>query len=603
MTEPGAAPDPAPPRRSAVAATLGRSPRARRRALWLGAAVCALVVVGVAWVAVTGWRARADLLQLRSAVAALRADLVAGDTAAARSDLSRAQQKASAAVSQTGGPAWWVAAHVPWVGSPFRTVRGVAATAGVLSRGALVNVVAGGLALDPQRLRIGEDTVDLERLRAAEPPLSMALTEVRAAYQQIAALSPGWFGAVASGRRSVLREMGSLEGVLADTVTAARLMPTMLGGDGPRRYLVVFEGDNEARGVGGILGGYGVLDANAGRLTFERFGTDADLERVKATVNLGSDYNALYQDGDRAYDFVANADLSPHFPYAARIWSSMWEQRFDEHLDGVLALDPRTMAAVLSVVGPVTTSDGTVLTASNVVSTLEVGVYQRFGLDTARRKAFFVEAAQAVAHAMLTRSFSATRLLRVLGQSAGEHRLAVFSADPAEEAQLAAQPIAGVEPVTTRPYAAVVVNNASGTKLDYYLHRTETYARETCAAGPARVTVRLTNDAPTSGLPDYVTRGRSWDEPHPPGTDELLVSLYGTQGSYVTRAAVDGSTQFVTNGDERGHPVTSVLVTLLAGQSRTVTFDVHEPTATGPVVLPVQPLDQPMTVRATGASC
>jgi hypothetical protein len=570
----------------------------------LGLAVAGLAALAAVWIAVTGWRARHDLIALRHDIAVLRADLVAGDVPAARRDLATAQHAAAAAHARTSGPAWWTAAKLPWLGTPLRTARGVAATVDQLSRAALPAVVAGGAALDPQQLRVGSDAVNLERLRLAAPSLARALQDVSVADRRIASLPTGWLGPVSSGRRVVLSELSSLQGTLSDTVTAAHLMPDMLGGEAPRRYLVVFEGDNEARGVGGILGGYGVLDAMSGKLSFERFGTDVDLEQISADVDLGQDFDTLYQAGDRAYDFVANGDLSPNFPYAAKIWSSMWEQRFGQPIDGVIAVDPTTMAAMLKVFGSVRLADGTLLTSANLVKTLEVGVYQRFGIDVAARKAFFVEVAQTVVQAMLDRSFSATALLRVLGAAAGEHRLVVYSAQSSEEAQLSTTPLSGLEPTTARPYAAVVVNNAAGTKLDYYLHRSVTYRRASCAAGPASVDVRLTNDAPPDGLPSYVTHGRSWDGvEHPPGTNELLVSLYGTQGSTVSGVTLDGRSQFIFNGEELGHPVTSLLVALFPGQTRTVSFEVAEPAATGPVLLPKQPLDQPMTVQVSGAHC
>lgn len=562
------------------------------------------VLVGLAWVLVTGWRARHDLIELRHDIALLRSDLTAGDDAAARHELVKAQRIAAAAHACSSGPAWWIGSRIPGIGSPLRTIRGISAVAEDLSRHALPAVVSAGSALDPRELRVGPDVIDLARLTSAEPALNEAVQDVAIGVQRVEALSSSWLAPVASGRRTVLTELSSLHGTLNDTLIAARVTPTMLGGTTPQRYLVAFLGDNEARGIGGILGGYGVLVAANGRMTFQDFGTDSDLEGASADIDLGPSYDQLYQAGNGAYDFVANADLSPHFPYAARIWSSMWEQRFGEPLDGVIAIDPSTMAATLRLIGNVRLPDGTVLTSQNLVRELEVTPYERFGSDVTGRKLFLVAIARAVSQALLDRSFSATALLRILATAAGQHRLSVYSGDPTDERLIAETPLGGAETITSRPYAEVIVNNAAATKLDYYLQRSETYQRHSCAAGAATVTVRLTNDAPADGLPPYVTGGSGMRSRHePPGTNQLLVSLYGTEHSYVTGATLDGRPQFIMSGQERGHPVSSALVTLGPGQTRELVFQVHEPVATGPVLIPVQPLDRPMAVTAVGPRC
>jgi hypothetical protein len=425
---------------------------------------------------------------------------------------------------------------------------------------------------------------------------------------QVAGLSASWLGPVANGRRSLLDQLTSLEGTLRDTVIATRVMPAMLGGSGPRNYLVVFEGDNEARAIGGILGGYGLLHAEDGRLNFATFGSDSDLGGITAQVDLGPQFEAAYG-GTDAYRSVQDADISPHFPYAAQIWSSVAMQRLGVPIDGVVTMDPVALARILTVIGSVRMPDGTLLTGSNLVRTLDVDVYQRFdsgtvAVDTPARKAFFVAAAQAVTQAALHRSIDTTKLLHALATSAGERRLLVYSAEPQAEAQLASTPLGGILARTSRPYAQLIVTNDSGTKLDYFLHRSLTYQRSSCAATTATVTVRLHDAALSSGLPAYMTQGVQWgDAAHPPGSEYLIASLYSTHGSSVAGVTLDGQPLGTYAAQDRGHPITETIVTIKPGQTVTLVFSVNEPAATGPVELPVQPLPQPMSVRSDSPAC
>ena len=84
--------------------------------------------------------------------------------------------------------------------------------------------------------------------------------------------------------------------------------------------------------------------------------------------------------------------------------------------------------------------------------------------------------------------------------------IAVWSTSPDDQKLLEETPLAHVVPDDPAPYADVVINNLGGNKLDYYLTREIEYSAGGCD-GPTRkstVIVRLTNNSPADGLPDYV---------------------------------------------------------------------------------------------------
>jgi hypothetical protein len=491
---------------------------------------------------------------------------------------------------------------VPWLGSPLNTTRALAEDGRLLADRALPQILDASVSLDPHELRVAPDQLDLTRLHAAQPSLLRALPIVAKVQQQVAATSGSWLGVVSHGRASLLSQLDSLASDLHDITVAVNLAPSMLGEQEERHYLVVFEGDTEARGVGGILGGYALLDASKGRMSFVHYGSDRDFNGAASGIDLGGAFDELYS-GDQPYQLVQNVDLSPHFPYAAQIWSGMAQQIFGVPIDGVVAIDPEVLAKLLAVTGPVTLPDGTELTSSNIVHELDVDVYERFNYDFVARKAFFVDAAQAVVHAVFARPLDTQALLNAFVQPVGQRRLLVYSDVPAEEAQIADFAIGGVLPETTRPFVDVILNNASATKLDGYLHESVDYQRATCSAGPASVTITVTNDAPATGLPSYVTDGLSWTGPHVPGADRLVVGLYGTHGSEQDTATIDGKPVYVATGEERGHPVITTLITIAPGQTRTVVFSVVEPQATGPVLALRQPLANEPTMKVDAPSC
>ena len=125
----------------------------------------------------------------------------------------------------------------------------------------------------------------------------------------------------------------------------ARLLSPMLGADGPRTYLVVFQNNAEARGTGGLIGAYAVISASKGAVTVERLGSVADLASLTApALNLGPDYQALYGSDPGLW---VNVNMSPHFPYAAQLMAAMWQRQFGTSLDGVIATDPVALSYLL----------------------------------------------------------------------------------------------------------------------------------------------------------------------------------------------------------------------------------------------------------------
>lgn len=582
--------------------------RRSRLPLFAGLGLLVLVVLGVVWIVVTGLLARRDVDRVRGDLAALEADFVAGRETAAATLVHSMQGDATAAHTRTTGPAWWLAAQIPGLGQPLDTSRQATTLLQAATRDVLPPVGRAAQALDPPLLRTGTDAIDLTRLTQATAPLQAADDATKPVLARSRALpSGGWLSTVTNQRNALVDDLSRLQHGLSLLTTASRLLPEPLGADGVRRYFVAFENDAEARGIGGLPGSFALLTADHGRIRLSHFSSDDALIGTHATVNLGRAFHAFYG-SDPEFNpetDIRDSDRSPHFPDAAKIWMSMWQQRYHQRLDGAIATDPATLGYLLGATGSVTLANGNVLNSSDSVKFFESVIYQAFAHDLAGRKAYQNLAARAIAsHVLSASSQQLPAVAGALQRAASQRRLLVYTGDPAVESAIARSPVSGTIPQTTRPFLDVVVNNISGTKLDYYLDRTVTYSRKSCAAGPATVTVTLHNGAPKSGLPPYVVaKGASYAPPIA-GESYMLVSLYSTAHASVNRAQLDGKVAYISSDSEQGHPVTTTEVDLLPGQTQTLTFYVHEPTATGQMIALSQPLVRPLVQRLrTPSSC
>lgn len=574
-----------------------------RRRVLIGVGVLVLLVLaGAAWVLYTGLQARTELEAVRAAVHKLRSDVSAGDLSAARADADSVRAHSDRAYDLTTGPIWAVAAAIPYVGDPLDTTRAVTSSVHSIADGALPAVIDATDRLTADRLRGADGRFDVAAISALGPPLDHAATVMDAAVHTISAASDTtWLGSVNRARDDLLGQLTHLTASVHLASLAVDVVPPMLGADGPRVYMIAFENDAQVRGIGGLPGAFAILRADHGKLSFTRFAKDGVMTGVHTDLSFGPGFDKLWP-GAPTKVYQNSAD-SPHFPYAAQIWTAMWQRRSGERLDGVIALDPTALADLLAVTGSATLPDHTTVGASNVVSLTQRDVYRQFATDNRARGLYLLVIARAIAHKLLTTDASLTTLLRAAGHAAGEQRLLVWANDPAIESRLSPLPLAGVVP-TTSPYAGVAFVNTLGSKLDYYLHSSFSYRRSGCGSTRAvTATITLTNDA-TPGLPRKVYGFVNHPGyPHGLGTNRLAVYYFASAGAKFTSITNGGTAIQPYIGSERGHPVVKVSLTIPAGQSRTLELHFTEPAGTGAPIVRVTPLINPMSVDVADADC
>lgn len=299
--------------------------------------------------------------------------------------------------------------------------------------------------------------------------------------------------------------------------------------------------------------------------------------------------------------------MSPHFPYTGEILRSIWQQESGQSVDGVLATDPVALSYILGVVGPVTLADGEQVTSDNVVNLTQSEAYFRFADDNLARKDYLQQIAARVFSKVEGKINDPAGLLDAIGRGVSEGHTAVWSADPAIQSVLSGTKIAHEVPDDPAPYAALVVNNGAGGKLDYYLERDITYTATSCEGDTrtTQITASVTNTAPPQEYPTYIAGRQNETTAYegPPGTNRSVVSVFTTTGSTLTKASIDGQQVFVLTGQERGHPFFYTPFVVEPGQTKTLVLDLVEPTAPGAARVPLQPATLPGTATVDVPDC
>ncbi len=562
------------------------------------------MVIGVAWVVVTGLMARSQLDATQGELTQLRSDIKTGDATDGRvlaADLARHAHRAH---QLTSGPAWWIAAETPGVGAPVRTVRGVSAAADALGSHTLDQLMDISGAIDPTKFSLKDHKIDISSLIQATPTLDSATASAVRAQRLLAGLPHHtWLPKVDDSANQVTTELSKLTGSLTTIDKAAHAAPLLLGYTSPQRYFVAFQNEAESRGTGGIPGAFGIMVADHGTVTFTHFENDGYLEGVDSGLNFGSAYDQRWQGFDPTSQYL-NSNVDPDFRYAGQIWAAMWQKKTGEHIDGAISLDPTALSHLLAVTGPARLTDGTQISSANIVSLTQSTVYAKFPTDVVARKAYLLQIARAVDQQILSGASNAKGLYQAASTSANQRRLLIWDRDAPTEKLLSSATLGGAIPDTTSPYVGPVIISYSANKLSYYLKSGVTWVSHGCGATrDVTVTVKLTNTAPP-GLPKYVSQRT--DEPdYPVSSGDNIVMLYyiGTSGGQLTKVTVDGSISTVQPGTQGNHPTYSTLAEIPRGKTTTVVLNLVEPgTSVKPLELN-QPMVAPASISATGGRC
>ncbi|GJF14877.1 hypothetical protein NGTWS1803_28550 [Mycolicibacterium cyprinidarum] len=592
-----------------------RSERLRRflnrRNVVIVAVLLLLIVLFGCWLVVGAFKAKSNLEQASVSAQRAKDALSQGNAEDASHFADNAHSEAQAARDATHSLPWNIASVVPWLGGPFKTGQQITDVVFGLATDVLQPSADVGGALSPDRLLQG-NRVDVQLLLSEEPKLSkIAADAARLAVAAGEISEPPFLSVLRDARAELQGQTSDVAKLLESTTLAARIAPSMMGADGPRTYFMGFQTNAEARGTGGLLGGFGILQFDDGTATVDDLGSNREILGPYAPIDLGPEFDQQYGNASATTDF-RNSNISSHFPYAAQIWKSMWAQETGVSVDGAIAIDPIALSYILGAVGSVTLPDGEQVTKGNVVELTESTAYIRFPTDQIARKRYLQDISNAVVTKMTAGVDSPRKLLDALGRAVSERRIAVWSASPDMQALLEETPLAHVVPDDPAPYAEVIINNLGGNKMDYYLKREIEYVADGCEGDRrmSTVTVRLTNTLPDSviaTLPDYVAGTAGLDPAlpltFPKGTMVSSVRLLATKGAEVESLLSNGQRGSFFEATERGHPDYEVQVAIPPGKSGELSFRLSEPTTPGAPRVPVQPLVDNVTPVVSVPEC
>jgi len=558
------------------ARSLRNRKRRSRTTFWVVLTVFSLLLFAALWIGIRGALAKSALDEAVPAATSLVEEIANGDRGAASASLTRLNDRAAEAARLTSDPVWRAGEWLPFVGANLHAVREAAGIIDDVSRNVVKPIVDVTASIGIDEFAPIDGAVQLQPLIDAQPRISAASDALRSANARAQSIGTEDLLAVVSDAIKKLKSTVAEAAVAIDTVDrAATLLPPMMGADGERNYVLLFQNPAELRATGGIPGALAQLTVVNGAISLTRQASSADFPRAPAPVlDLPLDTRALY--GDKTGRYIQSINLTPQFPISATLAAEMWRQQFGVEVDGVMSVDPVVLSYLLRATGPIALPTGDVLTSDNAVQLLLSDVYARYP-DPRQQDLFFAGAASAVFSAVASGSLKPEPLVDALMQAGNEHRLLLWSDHTDEQKILAETTIAGGLPISdsSTDRFGVYLNDATGSKMGTYLRTEVSTGQAVCRADglPQQdVQITLTNTAPldaASSLPVYVTGEGAYGVT--PGNIKLVIVIYGPPGSSNLGVNRDGVEFPHHPTTDSGYPVSSVGIELAPGESTTFT--------------------------------
>lgn len=264
----------------------------------------------------------------------------------------------------------------------------------------------------------------------------------------------------------------------------------LLGGNGPRKYLFLFQNNAEMRPTGGFIGSYGLLDIANGHVKkffidgiFNPDGQLKDkivpptpIQKISATWSL--------HDSNWFFDFPMSAEKAIMF----------YEKTGGPTADGVITLTPTIMQKLLEITGPIEMPEYDVtLDANNFVEVTQFEVEVDYNKEENRPKKILSDLAPILFDKLLNNGDikNIAKVAGVLMEGLNEKHILLYSQNSELQHIISQQKWSGEILPAKKDYLSVVNTNINGFKTDAMIKENIEHKAEIQADGSIIDTVTI----------------------------------------------------------------------------------------------------------------
>ncbi len=262
-----------------------------------------------------------------------------------------------------------------------------------------------------------------------------------------------------------------IEESLEVTVSGQDAIEDILGANGPRKYLFLFQNNHEMRATGGFIGSYGLLEISNGKIT--NFKVDGIfnpggqlIDRIVPPLpiqKISADWS------------LHDSNWFPNFPTSAEKAIDFYERTGGPTVDGVVTLTPVVMKKILEVTGPVTLDEyDTEVNSDNFMRVIQTEVEEEYDKEENDPKKILADLTPKVFEKIISSKNpkNLVGIVNVISKSLDEKQILVYMRNDYIQDVISQSGWSGEVIDTDKDYLSVINSNVNGFKTDGMVRET-----------------------------------------------------------------------------------------------------------------------------------
>ena len=250
-----------------------------------------------------------------------------------------------------------------------------------------------------------------------------------------------------------------------DFLNNSEIFVDLLGGNGPRKYLFLFQNNQEMRATGGFIGSYGLMDIASGRIRNffidGIFNPDGQLQDKIVPPKPIQKISAAWS--------LHDSNWFPDFPDSAKEAINFYEKTGGPTADGVITLTPTVMQKLLAITGPIEMKDYDVtIDADNFIEKTQYEVEVDYDKEENKPKKILADLAPIILdkifNARDTRSIA--MIIQALSSGLSEKHILLYSENENLQKIISERGWSGEILANQKDYLSVINSNINGYKTD-----------------------------------------------------------------------------------------------------------------------------------------
>lgn len=256
-----------------------------------------------------------------------------------------------------------------------------------------------------------------------------------------------------------------IEESLEVTVSGQEAIEDILGANGPRKYLFLFQNNHEMRATGGFIGSYGLLEISNGKIT--NFKVDGIfnpggqlIDRVVPPLpvqKISADWS------------LHDSNWFPNFPTSAEKAIDFYERTGGPTVDGVITITPVVMKKILDVTGPIKLDEYDVeVSSENFMRVIQSEVEEEYDKEENKPKKILADLTPLVFEKIISSKDpkNLVGIINVVSKSLDERHILVYMRNDYIQDVVSGSGWSGEIIDTDKDYLSVINSNVNGFKTD-----------------------------------------------------------------------------------------------------------------------------------------